>query len=64
MTWRDGKLDGAVIKPGSDRTCRVRTRVPIKVTLDGTKVATRSVADSVIEFDARAGGVYILSREE
>lgn len=62
ITWRDGKLDGAAIKPGFGRTCRVRTRVPVKVTLDGTRVATERVADSVIEFDARAGGVYTLTR--
>ena len=62
MTWRDGKLDRALVKSRFGRQCRVRTRVPIRMTLDGRRVTTRAVADSVIEFDARAGGVYELRR--
>jgi alpha-L-fucosidase 2 len=60
LAWRDGLLDKAVIKANYDRPCRIRTKTPVKVFSSGKEIKLTPQGENCIEFDARAGDVYII----
>jgi alpha-L-fucosidase 2 len=58
--WRDGKLDESIIRSKAGSTCRVRTGVPVRVSLAGVPVATRQIGKEVVEFETQGGQTYVL----
>ena len=58
--WRDGKLDKSAIRSKAGNTCRVRTGVPVRVSLAGVPVAARQIGKGVIEFETQPGQSYVL----
>ena len=62
IEWENGKLTRAVIKSKVGNTCRIRNYMPVNVTSKGKAVKTRNVEKSVVEFDTRADGVYVLTK--
>jgi alpha-L-fucosidase 2 len=58
MAWKDGNLSKALIKPHYDKTCRLRTTLPVKIFSGGKEISTVSLDKHFIEFDAKAGEVY------
>ena len=58
MAWNDGTLSKALLKAKYDRTCRLRTKIPVKV-LDGNKeIPCNRLDKNVVEFEAKAGKTY------
>jgi alpha-L-fucosidase 2 len=61
LEWKAGTLARATIVATSGNTCRVRTTVPVTVTLQGRPVRVSRPEPSVAEFQAAPGGTYVLS---
>jgi alpha-L-fucosidase 2 len=61
MEWKNGAIVQAVIKSKYDAPCRLRTRTPVKITVAGKDVVTTSSVSNVLEFDAKAGEVYLVT---
>ena len=60
MEWRNGKLAGSRIAAKTGGPCRVRTELPVRVTLNGKAVASRQPEKGVTEFTASPGKTYVL----
>jgi hypothetical protein len=61
MAWKDGVLSKAVVKANYDRTCRLRTKEPVKILSDGKAINFRRTDDpTVVEFLAKQGGTYLI----
>ncbi len=60
LSWSHGKLNTATIRAGFAGPCRVRVAGGAIVSEHGRPVPTRGSGD-VVEFDARAGGVYVIA---
>ncbi|MFH1716368.1 MAG: glycoside hydrolase family 95-like protein, partial [Planctomycetota bacterium] len=60
IAWKDGRLSRAKILSKLGGKCRVRSSAPIKLEsgLLGPKATT--VAASIIEFDTKVGGTYVV----
>jgi alpha-L-fucosidase 2 len=58
--WKDGEISEAVIRSMHGGPCRVRSAVCLTVTQDGREVATRTVADELIEFSTTENAEYCL----
>ncbi len=61
IAWNEGTLKNAAIRAGLDGTCRLRTRTPVAVSLNGADVPAKSVSEGLIEFDAKSGEEYRIS---
>jgi alpha-L-fucosidase 2 len=61
ISWKDGKLAEAVIRSKLGNTCSVRSDVPLVVTADGKQVETSSPEENVIQFETKAGEIYLLT---
>ena len=61
LSWNDGRLVQGRLRSLSGNTCRLRSRTPVLVTVDGTATATRSLEATVVEFPTRRGSVYEFS---
>ena len=62
MAWKEGVLEKAVVTSKYDGPCRIRTKTPVSVTLNGKAVKeAREIDKNVIEFEANAGGRYLVS---
>jgi alpha-L-fucosidase 2 len=64
IAWKDGKLTESVISSKLGSKCKVRANMPVVITSDGKVVKTGSPEKDVIEFQTKAGGVYLISRGE
>jgi alpha-L-fucosidase 2 len=61
LTWKDGKLDKAMLVSRLGNTCRIRSAVALKVMSQGKSVATARPAAGIIEFKTAPGGAYVLT---
>ncbi|MDR0725588.1 MAG: glycoside hydrolase N-terminal domain-containing protein, partial [Prevotellaceae bacterium] len=60
IEWKNGVLSKAVIKANYDAPCKLRTKTPVKISVDGKEVTTSSTNDNLIEFNAIAGKTYVI----
>ena len=60
ITWEEGRLKQAVIVPDHDGVCHVRTRMPVRVTVDDQDVTFTESSAGVIEFQVESNKKYIL----
>jgi alpha-L-fucosidase 2 len=60
LAWENGNLSKAIIKPHYDKTCRLRTKLPVKVFSGGKEISTVSLDKNFIAFEAKIGEVYII----
>jgi alpha-L-fucosidase 2 len=58
MEWKDGQLSKAVVRAHYDGTCRLRTKMPVKVFAGNKEIAVRPDSENVVEFEAKAGETY------
>jgi len=60
IAWKNGKLTNAVIRSKLGRKCRVRADTPVKLKSGWFGPKAKTVEQSVIEFETKAGGSYML----
>jgi alpha-L-fucosidase 2 len=58
MAWKNGCLHKALVKAQYDRSCKLRTRKPVKIFCAGKEVSCRRIDNNLLEFDAQAGKIY------
>jgi alpha-L-fucosidase 2 len=58
IAWKDNALSKAVVNAGYDQSCRLRTKIPVKVFSSGKEVPTTSLGKNFIGFEAKAGKKY------
>ncbi len=58
VTWKDGKLAGAVLRSEKGRPCRLRSAAPVAVTCGGKAVETLPAGEGVVAFPTEAGKEY------
>ncbi|MDR2773683.1 MAG: glycoside hydrolase N-terminal domain-containing protein [Tannerella sp.] len=64
IEWKNGVLSKAVIKAKCDLPCRLRTKTPVIITVDGREAQTSSLEDNLLEFNAEAGKNYYIINAE
>jgi alpha-L-fucosidase 2 len=60
IAWRGGVLKKAVIQANYDKSCRLRTKTPVKVFSSGKEIAVKSLDKNLIEFETKAGEKYVI----
>jgi alpha-L-fucosidase 2 len=60
LAWQDGILSKAAVRAHYDRTCRLRTKTPVKVFTGNREVPGRLPDGNLVEFDVRQGEEYII----
>jgi alpha-L-fucosidase 2 len=60
MAWEEGKLSKAIIRAHYDRTCRLRTKTPVKVFAGSKEVPYKLSDGHLLEFDVKQGEEYII----
>ena len=60
LEWKNKQLAKAVIRSGKGQRCRLRSATPLTIMQAGTKVATRTIENSLIEFATDKGASYQL----
>jgi alpha-L-fucosidase 2 len=60
IEWKDGNLSKAVIKSNYDKTCRLRTKTPVKIFADGKELEITQPDKNLIEFNAKSGKEYLI----
>lgn len=58
LTWADGDLSNAVIRSGQDRSCQLRSPVPLTVMQGTRKIAIQELEKDLISFSAKKGATY------
>jgi alpha-L-fucosidase 2 len=58
ITWHNGVLQTATIKSNSNKTCRLRTKTPVKIFCAGAAIDFTTLDDNLIEFTTHAGKTY------
>jgi alpha-L-fucosidase 2 len=58
LAWKDGKLSQALIKPRYNKTCRLRTKSPIKIFTNNKENNHKKINENLIEFETKAGEIY------
>jgi alpha-L-fucosidase 2 len=61
ITWKNGKLTGAVVLSKRSAKCRIRANVPVKITSNGKPIKTTSPEEGVVEFETNFDGTYVVS---
>ncbi|KAA6310361.1 hypothetical protein EZS27_038322, partial [termite gut metagenome] len=61
MVWNEGALTKAVIKAHYNKSCRLRTKIPVKVFAAGKEINVKQLEDNFIEFEAKAGVNYLIT---
>jgi alpha-L-fucosidase 2 len=61
ISWKNGKLAGAVIRSKLGTKCKLRVDVGVKVECDDKVVKAAIPEDNVIEFNTKVDGTYIVS---
>ena len=64
LAWKDGKLSNTRIQSKLGNSCRVRTRAPVRVTVDDRDIRVSRPAWNVVEFKTQPGRSYILLPSE
>ncbi|MFB0551735.1 MAG: glycoside hydrolase N-terminal domain-containing protein [Phycisphaerae bacterium] len=60
ISWKDGKLTKSVIRSRLGNKCRVRSATPARLKLGWFGPEAKTIEQSVIEFETKAGCSYIL----
>jgi alpha-L-fucosidase 2 len=60
LAWEEGKLSKAAVRAHYDRTCRLRTKTPVKVLNRNKEIGHTSPDGNLVEFDVRQGEEYII----
>jgi hypothetical protein len=58
LAWEEGKLSKAIIKAHYDRTCRLRTKTPVKVFTENREVPCKLSDGNLLEFEAKSNETY------
>jgi alpha-L-fucosidase 2 len=58
ISWRAGRLYKAAIRPTWGRRCRVRSRQPVEICIDGAVVPCDEEEPELTSFDTQPGRVY------
>jgi len=58
ISWRDGALSSATIRPTWGRRCRLRAALPISILLDGTSIPFDEEEPGLNYFETEAGRTY------
>ncbi len=61
LRWKDGRIMAATLHSKLGRPCRVRSAVPLKVTVRGRSVTVRRPEPNLIEFKTEPGATYVLT---
>ena len=61
MAWTDGKLVRAAIRSTLGGKCVVRAAVPLAVRSRGSQTPATAPGPSVVGFDTKPGGEYLLA---
>ena len=61
LRWKDGRITEATLLSKNGRSCRVRSAVPLKVTVRGRSVSVRRPEPGLIEFKTEPGASYTLT---
>ncbi|MCX6574726.1 MAG: hypothetical protein NTX99_12160 [Candidatus Aminicenantes bacterium] len=61
LRWKDGRITEATLLSKNGRPCRVRSAVPLKVTVRGRSVSVRRPEPGLIEFKTEPGASYTLT---
>jgi alpha-L-fucosidase 2 len=60
MEWKDKLLSKAILRTKYDRTCRLRTKIPVKVAVGGKKITVNKLDNNFIEFETQKGVTYTI----
>ena len=61
LRWKDGRISEATLHSKLGRTCRVRSAVPLRVTVRGRTVSVRRPEPGLFEFKTEPGAAYVLT---
>lgn len=60
IVWKNGDIEQVEILSEAGLACRIKTRAPLHVTVDGEPVATKDTGDNTFAFKTQTGKVYRL----
>ena len=60
IAWDHGALTKAIIRAKYDKTCRLRTKTPVKVFSEGKEIPVKTIEGNLIEFETKAGDDYVI----
>ncbi len=60
VSWKDGRLDGAIIRSSAGRTCRARADLSFVVRTNKAEVKTKRHEPGAVSFETRAGETYLI----
>jgi len=63
LEWKNGALTRCEIRSRLGNGCKIRVHVPVRVTCKSRPVETTSPEADVVEFNTRAGQVYVIAAE-
>jgi alpha-L-fucosidase 2 len=58
LTWKDGRLEGALIRSILGKPCRLRAGVPVEVMSDGKPVPVKDFGSGTVEFATERGKAF------
>ncbi|MDR3093275.1 MAG: glycoside hydrolase N-terminal domain-containing protein [Bacteroidales bacterium] len=61
MAWNNSTLTKAVITAHYDKTCRLRSKTPVKVVSAGKTITVQPAGDQLIDFAVKAGEKYVIT---
>lgn len=64
LSWQNGQLIQAGIISRRERTCTIRTEIPMQVWLNRAPVTTQTTEGSTIQFSTQAGQEFLLKTTE
>lgn len=64
IEWRAGELSTAKLKSKRGNLCRIRSRMLLRVYLNGTEIQTQKIEAAVLEFRTEKGKVYSIATSD
>jgi alpha-L-fucosidase 2 len=61
ITWDNGALTKALVTAHYDKTCRLRTKTPVKIVSSGKTITVQPAGEQLIDFDVKAGEKYVIT---
>ncbi|MDR2641657.1 MAG: glycoside hydrolase family 95 protein [Planctomycetaceae bacterium] len=58
LMWKNAKLSNALIKPRYNKTCRLRTKSPVRIFANNKEITCKQLGENLVEFEAKAGEIY------